>query len=263
MSLGDGLICTDSNYLITVWNPGATAIFGYGPEEMIGQRFDTICAASTEPDTPFSIHNACALGTGKVIEFDARRRNGEVFPVEASFSGWQGTDGFQYGAILRDISVRRREAEKIRYLAEYDTLTGLANRYTLETRLASMIKVAEANRTEVALLIVGLDGFQQINDLLGHSNGDLLLRAVSDRLTSEVSSVGVLARPSSDEFAIAMPATGTSESVDHLATRIAASFDKPVVTGSRSHRVRVSPTNCCPTGTLRFAALRPASVAAA
>ncbi len=56
---------------------------------------------------------------------NGRRSNGEVFPVEASFSGWQGTDGFQFGAILRDISVRKREAERIRYLAEHDTLTGL------------------------------------------------------------------------------------------------------------------------------------------
>ena len=58
-----------------------------------------------------------------------------VFPVEASFSGWQGTDGFQFGAILRDISVRKREAERIRYLAEHDTLTGLINRNTLHARL--------------------------------------------------------------------------------------------------------------------------------
>ena len=221
MSLGDGLVCTDSNYLITVWNPGATTIFGYGPDEMIGRPFDTVCAANPEAGTPFSIHDAGALGTGKVIEFDARRRNGEVFPVEASFSGWQGADGFQHGAILRDISVRKREAEKIRYLAEHDTLTGLANRYTLEARLASMIAIAEAAGTEVALLIVGLDGFQHINDLLGHANGDLVLRAVSDRLTSEVGSAGVVARLSGDEFAIAISGADMSESVDHLAKRIA------------------------------------------
>ena len=52
MSLGDGLVCTDSNYLITVWNPGATAIFGYQPEEMIGRPFDVICAR--DADTPAS-----------------------------------------------------------------------------------------------------------------------------------------------------------------------------------------------------------------
>ena len=64
-------------------------------------------------------------------------------PVEACFSGWQGTDGFQYGAILRDISVRKREAERIRYLAEYDPLTGLANRNTLHDSLSVMIFNAE------------------------------------------------------------------------------------------------------------------------
>ena len=136
MSLGDGLICTDSNYLITVWNPGATAIFGYLPEEMIGRPFDEICARDEALATSsFSIKNAAHLAAGSVIEFDGRRSNGEVFPVEASFSGWQGTDGFQFGAILRDISVRKREAERIRYLAEHDTLTGLINRNTLHAQL--------------------------------------------------------------------------------------------------------------------------------
>ena len=91
-----------------------------------------------DPDTPaFSVKDAAELAAGTVIEFDARRSDGEVFPVEASFSGWQGTDGFQFGAILRDISVRKREAERIRYLAEHYTLTGLINRREFENRLAS------------------------------------------------------------------------------------------------------------------------------
>jgi diguanylate cyclase (GGDEF)-like protein/PAS domain S-box-containing protein len=240
MSLGDGLVCTDSNYTITVWNPGATNIFGYGPDDMIGRPFDSICAADSETGAPFSIHDTRTLGTGKVIEFNARRRNGEVFPVEASFSRWQGADGLQHGVILRDISVRKREAEKIRYLAEHDTLTGLANRYTLEARLTAKITAAKAAGTEVALLIIGLDGFQHINDLLGHSNGDLVLRAVSDRLRGEVGSAGAVARLSGDEFAVAISCADTSESVEHLARRITASFERPVMTGSRSHRVRVS-----------------------
>nr|WP_249158352.1 EAL domain-containing protein [Bradyrhizobium jicamae] len=240
MSLGDGLICTDKDYLITVWNPGAAAIFGYGPDEMIGRPFDTICAINGDDAAAFSIRDAATLGTGKVIEFDGRRRNGEVFPVEASFSGWQGTDGRQYGAILRDISVRKREAEKIRYLAEHDSLTGLANRYTLDARVAAMIATAESPGAEVALLVVGLDGFQHINDLLGHANGDLVLHAVSERLTGEVGNAGIVARLSGDEFAIAAPCSSTTETVDHLARRIAAAFDTPVVTGSRTHRVKVS-----------------------
>ena len=69
--------------------------------------------------------------------------------------------------------MRKREAERIRYLAEYDSLTGLANRNTLHAGLAAMIASAEKSAGEVALLVLGLDGFQQINDMLGHACGDL------------------------------------------------------------------------------------------
>jgi diguanylate cyclase (GGDEF)-like protein/PAS domain S-box-containing protein len=239
MSLGDGLICTDSNYLITVWNPGATAIFGYLPEEMIGRPFDEICAR--DADTPaFSVKNAAELVAGTVIEFEGRRSNGEVFPVEASFSGWQGTDGFQFGAILRDISVRKREAERIRYLAEHDTLTGLINRNTLHAKLEAKIARAEADGRRVALLVVGIDGFQQVNDMLGHASGDLVLRAISERLMAVMPATGLVARLSGDEFAIAVPTIAIGQNVSRFAEQIGAGFDEPLLAGTRHLRVRVS-----------------------
>ena len=237
MSLGDGLICTDSNYLITVWNTGATAMFGYRAEEMIGKPFAAICADKSDP---LSIREAARRSPGAVSEFEGRRSNGEIFPVEASFSGWQGTDGYQYGAILRDISVRKREAEKIRYLAEHDTLTGLANRYSLGNKLASMIARADAGGGELALLVVGLDGFQRINDTLGHANGDLVLCAVAERLRLHVSRNAVVARLSGDEFALALCCAEMTESVADLADRIRRAFDEPVLAASRPYRVKVS-----------------------
>jgi len=241
MSLGDGLICTDANYLITVWNPGATAIFGYQPDEMIGRPFDTICARNEAlASSAFSIRNATEMAAGTVIEFDGRRSNGEVFPVEASFSGWQGTDGLQFGAILRDISVRKREAERIRYLAEHDSLTGLINRDTLHARLATMVASAAGDGGEVALLVLGLDGFQQINDMLGHTAGDLVLRAVSERLATMMAGTGTVARLSGDEFAVALAVDDLGESVSALATRIGAAFEAPLLGGTRQHRVRVT-----------------------
>ena len=241
MSLGDGLICTDSSYLITVWNPGATAIFGYLPEEMIGRPFDEICATDgTVATSSFSIKNAAHLAAGSVVEFTGRRSNGEVFPVEASFSGWQGTDGFQFGAILRDISVRKREAERIRYLAEHDTLTGLINRYTLHAQLEPKISAAEVNGRNVALLVIGIDGFQQINDMLGNTCGDLVLRAISQRLTGVIPPAGLVARLSGDEFAIAVPTSDIGENLSRFAERIADGFDAPLLAGNRHLRVKVS-----------------------
>src|SRR5260370_31772103 len=111
---------------------------------MIGRPLDAICAAQAEAASgSISICDAARTRSqspgGLVMEFDGRRKNGEVFPVEACFSGWQGTESFQHGAILRDISVRKREAERVRYLAEHDSLTALANRNSLHAGLAAMI----------------------------------------------------------------------------------------------------------------------------
>lgn len=241
MSLGDGLVCTDQDGLITVWNPGAEAIFGYGAEEIAGQPFDVICAAAAAgAPGPFSIRDALRRSGGAVMEFEGRRKNGEVFPVEGSFSGWQGTEGFQYGAVLRDISVRKREAERIRHLAEYDSLTGLANRNTLHAGLSAMISNADKPAGEVALLVLGLDGFQQINDLLSHSSGDLVLRAVAERLMGEAGSEGLVARLSGDEFAIAIPCAEFPEMPAQFANHLARAFERPVSAAAREHRIKVS-----------------------
>ncbi|WP_375305001.1 EAL domain-containing protein [Bradyrhizobium sp. A11] len=245
MSLGDGLVCTDEDHRITVWNPGASAIFGYTPAEMIGRPFETLCAVPVDGDARSSMHDAArqALlvpGGAVVVEFEGRRKNGETFSVEASFSGWQGTDGFQYGAILRDISVRKREAERIQYLAEHDVLTGLANRNMLHTGLTDLIAAAERRSSGVALLVLGLDGFQEINDMLGHSSGDLVLCAVAERLRAEVDGKAIVARLSGDEFAIALACADIGEPVATFAERIARAFEAPLAAGTRQHRIRIS-----------------------
>jgi diguanylate cyclase (GGDEF)-like protein/PAS domain S-box-containing protein len=243
MALGEGLVCADQNGLVTVWNPGAEAIFGYEPSEMIGRPFDVICANGEDLATMATCEDArirSRLPGGMVMEFDGRHKNGEVFPVEACFSGWQGADGYQFGAVLRDISVRKREAERIRYLAEYDPLTGLANRNTLRDGLSAMISAARERQHQVALLVIGLDAFQQINDMLGHASGDLVLCAVTTRLKAEVGSAATIARMSGDEFAVALSTDGFDETVAQLSERIATAFHAPLVAGTRQHRVRVS-----------------------
>jgi diguanylate cyclase (GGDEF)-like protein/PAS domain S-box-containing protein len=244
MSLGDGLVCTDSNYLITVWNAGATSIFGYEPAEMVGRPFDMICAGNGEGvASAFSIRDAVRAGSlvpaGTVTEFEGRRKDGEIFAVEACFSAWQGADEVQFGAVLRDISVRKREAERIHYLAEHDSLTGLANRNTLHTRLDAMITAAGEQPGAAVLFVLGLDGFQQINDMLGHAFGDLVLRAVAERLSSEAGDEAVVARLSGDEFAIAIPGNARTEGVAQLCERVSVAFDSPLSIGTRLHRVKV------------------------
>jgi diguanylate cyclase (GGDEF)-like protein/PAS domain S-box-containing protein len=243
MSLGDGLACTDQNHRITFWNRGAEAIFGYSAAEVIGRPIDIICA-DNNVGTRFAISELAAPAWlapgGAVMEFEGRRSNGEAFPIEACFSGWLGADGQQYGAVLRDITVRKREAERMRYLAEYDTLTGLANRNTLQSGLAAMIASGEKSAGGIVLLVLGLDGFQNINDLLGHTYGDHVLQAVAKRLKQEAGDAGLVARLSGDEFAIAMPRASLPYPVGEFAERIVEAFEYPLLAGSREHSVKIS-----------------------
>jgi diguanylate cyclase (GGDEF)-like protein/PAS domain S-box-containing protein len=237
MSLGDGLVCADSNFLITVWNPAAEAIFGYSSRDLIGQPFASIWASGEQ--SPFLL-DARLMSGGRVVELEGRRKSGEIFPLEASFSSWEGASGLQYGAVLRDISVRRREEQRIRYLAEHDALTGLANQNALISLLTAAIERAAPHRAEVGLLLISIDSFQQVNDMMGHADGDLLLQAVAKRLLRELGAGPTLARMSGDEFAILLQASDLKGAMNALSARLSTAFLAPLPAGSRRHSVRIS-----------------------
>jgi diguanylate cyclase (GGDEF)-like protein/PAS domain S-box-containing protein len=247
MSLGDGLVCADKNGLITVWNPTASAIFGFESGEMLGCPLGKICATSDDPSKfdSFSVldlpHDSLQAPGGKLVEIYGRRKNGELFPVEACFSGWQGTDGFNYGAIFRDISARQREAARIRYLAEYDALTGLANRNTLAAHLRASISKAKSDTGEIALLVIGLDKFQFIIDMLGHAYGEQVISAVAERLTTFFDCASLVARLDGEEFSIVIEGDYAAANAESLAERICQAFsESPLSVGDRQQAITVS-----------------------
>lgn len=109
----------------------------------------------------------------------------------------------------------------------------------LHASLIGLITAAERRSSDLALLVLGLDGFQQINDICGHAAGDLVLRAVAEPLTTEVGAGAIVARLSGDEYAVARDCADASEPIAEFAERLVRAFETPLATG-RQHRVKIS-----------------------
>ena len=108
--------------------------------------------------------------------------------------------------IARIAIEHRRAQERIRYMADHDALTGLANRTVLRDRVQQAVVQAHRNRCMVALLFIDLDNFKHINDSLGHRVGDRLLQEAADRLINCLREGDSVARIGGDEFVIVLPA---------------------------------------------------------
>ena len=238
-------MCADKNGLITVWNPTAAAIFGYETNEALGRPLGMICLLSEDPAAPpFAIkelsYDQLQVPGGKLMEIYGRRKNGELFPLEACFSAWPTRDDFHYGAIFRDISVRRREAARVRYLAEYDQLTGLANRHVLSTRLRNQAAGLRPG-SEIALIVLGLDRFQFIIDMLGHDYGEQVIRAAAERLAGFADPTSLVARLDGDEFAVLVEGENAAARAEKLAEEICHAFaERPFTVASREQVITAS-----------------------
>ena len=136
--------------------------------------------------------------------------------------------------IALDVTERRDSEERFRYLAEHDPLTGLANRTRLTRALASLLARPESR---VALHLLDLDGFKEVNDSLGHPAGDRLLVAVAGRLAGAASEEALIARLGGDEFAVLQPTPADAAAARRFAGRLADSLAQPVVTSDGRLRV--------------------------
>lgn len=134
--------------------------------------------------------------------------------------------GVANGHSLLDEITRRKQAE-LYYLAHYDQLTGVPNRMLLSDRLTQACREAVRKGTLVGLMFVDLDRFKQVNDSLGHSVGDFLLRAVVQRLQSSARDCDTVARLGGDEFAILLDGLKDPVDADIVARRVIDSLQPP------------------------------------
>ncbi len=160
-----------------------------------------------------------------------RPRDGRSLIVDYSVLPEMDHQGKVLGCevIARDITERMMLEARFRYQATHDALTGLPSRMLFSDRLALALAHARRNRSMVGLLFLDLDQFKHVNDTLGHDVGDLLLKAVAERLKGEVREMDTVARMGGDEFTVVLPDLGHPDAAGAVAERILEELKRPFV----------------------------------
>ncbi len=235
----NAILCFDAKGRITEWNPAASRIFGYDAADIIGRSVEVLIAETDRSVARVGIARvlAGAVPKGQATELTALRINGEAFPVELYWSRWLEGDQVQFAAIVLDVTVRRSEHDALHYLANFDTLTGLPNRHPLRARVEETITADEP----LALIVLDLNGYDDINNTLGHMAGDTVLAIVSERLAKAASEDVSLYSIGTGEFAALITACADPARLRTLARAITAVIGEPILVDG--HEVRLT-GNC-------------------
>ncbi len=137
-------------------------------------------------------------------------------------------------------SARAQDQQKLSYLARYDPLTGLINRFLFSDRLESAIARARRDESLVALMFLDLDDFKAVNDHYGHATGDALLKQVAKRIVASVRETDSVARLGGDEFTVILESGSRLEDAGQVATKILDAVAEPYLVGNRELRVTAS-----------------------
>ncbi|MBN1254210.1 MAG: PAS domain S-box protein [Deltaproteobacteria bacterium] len=162
-------------------------------------------------------------------EWNLKRKDGTIFSAEIVTSPVRASDGTTTGyiCIIRDITERKRAEEELEYMATHDVLTGLPNRTLFNDRLALALNHAQRFHNNLAVMLLDLDYFKDVNDTLGHTMGDQLLHAVGVRLTELLRKGDTVARSGGDEFLLLLPEMTQVEYANTIAKKILQGFRQP------------------------------------
>ncbi len=233
-STNEGIFGIDKSGTISFVNPATTKILGYTEKEMIGTNAHNLFHYSDElghsiPHKDCQIMRPIKTGEDQHSTHEVLwRKDGSSFPVEYHSTAVYRENEI-VGAVIsfHNISRRRAQEQRIKYLAFHDELTGLPNRRLFSEHLQKELEREKHDTNRSSLMILDIDHFKDINDTLGHPVGDELLKAITERITKTLSGTDSLARMGGDEFAILTLEEGNGIDATQMAERILSLFKTP------------------------------------
>jgi len=233
----DPVVVTDSGGTIVYANRQVEGLTGYARRELVGRPIEVLVPAGLRTNS----HARNRRGIARLMsalddDFRLKRKDGTVVPVEVSL----GPAGANTIAVMRDFSERHRMEAELEHRALHDPLTELANRTLFFDRLRQGIQNARRDRTQVALVMLDVDGFKGINDRRGHAAGDTVLKAIGARLRHRMRATDTAARIGGDEFAWILPRVNSRAGVRRMVKNRLAVAEAPLLVSGRTILIRVS-----------------------
>lgn len=236
----DAIVVTDMGGRILFWNGGAQRLYGWTASEAVGkvqwQLLNEGCSLATELVRILSENEEWSR---EVVQY---HKDGSRLQVHCHWTLVRRDNGEPQSifAINTDVTQARKDQERIQYLAFYDPLTNLPNRFALMDRLQQALAASHRNQHLGALFFLDLDDFKTLNDTLGHDKGDLLLQQVGHRLLDCVRETDTVARLGGDEFVVLLQDLGTTSAeaaiqAESVAEKILCAFSKPFHLDSYLH----------------------------
>ncbi|MGB5343543.1 MAG: EAL domain-containing protein [Thermoanaerobaculia bacterium] len=241
-SAANAIFITNKTGVIVWANPAFEVLTGHPVEDVLGLNPRILKSGEQDEDFYRDLWRTLLKGEvwhGRVTN---RHRSGGLYTAEQTITPILDDDGVvtHFVAIHEDITARLASEERIAHMALHDFLTDLPNRYALDSRLDIELIRARRLGTRVAILLIDLDNFKEVNDTLGHAAGDQLLIAVGERLEETLRDVDMISRLGGDEFAVLQPDIAGRKNAANLAERLLRAFSDSFDVGSQEVSVETS-----------------------
>ena len=216
------IMITDQDNRIVSVNPAFCRLSGYTPADLVGHNPRMLASGRASPEFYAGMWQALSDKDFWEGEIWDQRQDGISYPRWLKIAVVRKPDGSveNYVANFSDINSTKEVADRLAYLAYHDPLTNLPNRLAFESQLAQSLRICARENEQLALMLIDLDNFKNINDTLGHPVGDKLLQNVAVRLGEAVRSSDLVARLGGDEFVVVLADIDSPLSAARVASKI-------------------------------------------
>jgi diguanylate cyclase (GGDEF)-like protein/PAS domain S-box-containing protein len=227
-AVGQAFIILDGDANIVFLNDALAEITGYGRKELMGRTPLFLCS-ETGVETQESALKAIREEGYWEGEIHCRKKSGDIYPIWISAGAVRDKKhgATHYAATAIDITTLKKTEKHLMHIAHHDVLTDLPNRTLMFDRMKQALALAKRHGYQVAVILLDLDRFKEINDTLGHHIGDQLLVEASERLVAIVRESDTVARLGGDEFLVILPQVGNANNAAHVAQKFLDTISEP------------------------------------